>query len=65
MVSFNVVSEIAIVPDSECKMPTFMVSAAVAPWAAVNSAAADTAVVSRRKRENNFMNHFPSMNERD
>ena len=32
MVSFSVVSEIAIVPDSECRMPTLIVSsAAMAP----------------------------------
>jgi hypothetical protein len=29
-VSFNTVSEIAIVPDSECSTPTLMVSAACA-----------------------------------
>jgi hypothetical protein len=29
-VSFSAVSEIAIVPDSECRMPTLMVSAAKA-----------------------------------
>ena len=28
MVSFSVVSEIAMVPDSECRMPTLIVSSA-------------------------------------
>ena len=30
MTSFSVVSEIAIVPDSECRMPTLIVSSAAA-----------------------------------
>ena len=34
MVSFSVVSEIAIVPDSECRMPTLIVSSAALAGAA-------------------------------
>ncbi len=32
MASFRVVSEIAIVPDSECRMPTLIVSSAAMAW---------------------------------
>ncbi len=42
-VSFNTVSEIAIVPDSECRMPTLIVSAAIAGVIEVNEANAASA----------------------
>jgi hypothetical protein len=49
MTSLRVVSEIAIVPDSECRTPTLIVSsAAKAPWkAVVERMAASNAPVAR------------------
>jgi hypothetical protein len=42
-VSLSAVSEMAMVPDSECRMPTLMVSAATAGW--VTKPAAASAMV--------------------
>ena len=43
MTSFNVVSLIAMVPDSECRMPTLIVSCAAAPLPVTAKAAASAA----------------------
>ena len=48
--SFSTVSLIAIVPDSECRTPTLMVSAASAGAPIVNPAAASAAVRASRFR---------------
>ena len=45
--SFNVVSLIAIVPDSECRMPILMVAGACAWAAGVNNWVAATAAVAK------------------
>ena len=52
MTSFSVVSLIAMVPESECRMPTLIVSCAEALSASdtVASAAKDAAAVARRKK---------------
>ena len=52
MTSFSVVSLIAIVPDSECRMPTLMVSSAraVEDRAAKDTAAAAASAVVRSQR---------------
>ena len=42
IVSFSVVSEIAIVPDSECRMPTLIVSSAALAGADISRPAATT-----------------------
>ncbi len=49
MASLSVVSEIAMVPESECRMPTLIVSSAAnAPWkAVVERMAASNAPVAR------------------
>src|SRR5579862_6606366 len=52
MTSFNVVSLIAMVPDSECKMPTLMVSAALTRTAGIAMAAMLAAPASQRRRVN-------------
>jgi hypothetical protein len=51
-VSFSVVSLIAIVPDSECRMPTLIggFSATAAVLASPNTEAASAAVPRRRSR---------------
>ena len=52
-VSFNTVSEIAIVPDSECSTPTLMVSCA---WAMEVKPRAQTVAASAvRERRVNFI----------
>ena len=55
---FSAVSEIAIVPDSECRTPTLMVSAA---WALADSpmAAMEAESVSTLTKLRRFMNGPP------
>ena len=48
---FNAVSEIAIVPDSECRMPTLMVSAAWANSGSVATAAPTATALSLAAKE--------------
>ncbi len=48
MVSFSVVSLIAMVPESECRMPTLMVSCAWADTPVSNIAAAEAALATAR-----------------
>ena len=52
MTSFSVVSLMAMVPESECRMPTLIVSCAEALSASgsVASAATDAAAAARRKK---------------
>jgi hypothetical protein len=52
MTSLSVVSLMAMVPESECRMPTLIVSCAEAVPASGNvaSAAKDAAAVARRKK---------------
>ena len=50
MTSFSVVSEIAMVPDSECRMPTLIVSSAARADVASGSAIAAASASEPRKR---------------
>jgi hypothetical protein len=49
-VSFSAVSEMAMVPDSECRMPTLMVSAAWAAMPMEDRAAARTVALMKVRR---------------
>ena len=61
MTSFSVVSLIAIVPDSECRMPTLIVSAACAADADSAMAPPTSALVARNNSRRGATYAFPSL----
>ena len=59
MTSFSVVSEIAIVPDSECRMPTLIVSSAAEAGAASGTAKAAAIAAAPATLRIMFIQHSP------
>ena len=59
MTSFNVVSEIAIVPDSECRIPTLMVSSAAEAGMASGTDSAAAMAAAPATLWNMFIRKFP------
>ncbi len=59
MASLRVVSEIAIVPESECRTPTLIVSSACAAIELSNTTAADAILATLRVTELNEVISYP------